>query len=260
MLQVTRACPQCKERGADELAEYSKGFWRVVKCGQCDFVYLANPPEYEELSSDFAWEKTRTAEAQRRKADYPLRSAIDRATRARTSLFRSDFQSKLLKFFRPGRVLDVGCGSGRKVSAPFVPFGVEISEALAADADASMRKHGGYAVHAPAIDGVRGFPDRHFSGIVLRSFLEHETQPRELLAECERVLADDGRIYVRVPNFGSLNRKLAGASWCGFRYPDHVNYFTVQSLKRMAMSTGLRMQRVGLVTPFDDNIKALLFR
>ena len=49
-------------------------------------------------------------------------------------------------------------------------------------------------------------------------------------------------IYVRVPNYGSLNRKMLGAKWCGFRYPDHVNYFTTKSLGAMAGDCGLKLK------------------
>jgi SAM-dependent methyltransferase len=163
------------------------------------------------------------------------------------------------RLFTPGRVLDVGCGSGKKVPEHFIPFGVEISEALSREADDHMRARGGRAIHAPAVDGVKEFPDRYFTGILLRSFLEHEKQPKELLEQCSRVLAPDGAIYVRVPNYGSLNRRMLGAKWCGFRYPDHVNYFTTTSLGAMAGDCGLKLKLLNPIRlPLDDNINAVL--
>ena len=80
--------------------------------------------------------------------------------------------------FPLGRVLDVGCGSGRRVPEPFIPFGIEISRALFEQADAHMRGRGGWAVHAPALKGIGQFQTGYFSGIVLRSFLEHEVAPK----------------------------------------------------------------------------------
>jgi SAM-dependent methyltransferase len=166
---------------------------------------------------------------------------------------------RLKRLFAPGRVLDVGCGSGKKVPEPFIPFGIEISEALSREADAHMRGRGGRAIHAPAVEGVKEFPDRYFSGIVLRSFLEHEKQPKELLEQCSRRLAPGGSIYVRVPNYGSLNRRMLGAKWCGFRYPDHVNYFTTASLGAMVGDCGLRLKLLNPIPlPLDDNVNAVL--
>lgn len=47
--------------------------------------------------------------------------------------------------------------------------------------------------------------------------------------------------------------------WCGFRYPDHVNYFTRASLAKLAAIAGFNMHvpwYLGL--PTDDNIMAIL--
>ena len=139
------------------------------------------------------------------------------------------------------------------------PFGVELSRELYAMADQWMRNAGGYCVHAPAVEGIDQFDDNFFTGIVLRSFLEHEWQPKKLLKNAHRVLREDGGIFVRVPNFASYNRKFYGSKWCGLRYPDHVNYFTPESLQTMAVDCGFNMRILNpLNLAFDDNIKAVL--
>lgn len=81
----------------------------------------------------------------------------------------------------------------------------------------------------------------------------------ELLASVHMVLRDDGIIFVRVPNYASLNRMVRGGQWCGFRYPDHVNYFTPYTLSRMAGDSGFHMDLLNaLKIAIDDNIKAVL--
>ncbi len=141
------------------------------------------------------------------------------------------------------------------------PFGIEISRELHAQADAKMRARGGYAVHAPAIDGLRSFEDGSFDGVIMNSYLEHEEHPAPVLAEVARVLRANGRAYVRVPNYGALNRRVRGRQWCGFRYPDHVNYFTEKSLRSMAGTAGFGTRLVNwLNLPIDDNIKMLLIK
>ena len=62
-----------------------------------------------------------------------------------------------------------------------------------------------------------------------------------------------------MPNFGSVNRRVSGSQWCGFRYPDHVNYFTPQSLRTMAADCGLSLRLINpLLFVFNDNINAML--
>ena len=88
----------------------------------------------------------------------------------------------------------------------------------------------------------------------MRSYLEHESQPRLALERAFAKLAPGGRVYVRVPNFGGLNRRIMGAQWCGFRFPDHVNYFTGTSLRRLAGQAGFRYRRLNGYSIFGDNL------
>ena len=62
------------------LARYSRQPWFVVQCSTCGFVYLRNSLTYEQLVSEFAWEKTRAIEKQRRKRQSPYSK---RSTRGR---------------------------------------------------------------------------------------------------------------------------------------------------------------------------------
>jgi len=63
---------------------------------------------------------------------------------------------------------------------------------------------------------------------------------------------------VRVPDFGSVNRRVMGVRWCGWRFPDHVNSFTRESLHRIAGAIGIEYARTNWLSPFDDNIIAIL--
>ena len=95
-----------------------------------------------------------------------------------------------------------------------------------------------------------------FSGIIMRSFLEHDIHPRPILEENSRTLKRGGIIVIKVPNYGSWNRALLGDNWCGMRFPDHVNYFTPTTLSRMVRETGLKVHKFGLLDrlPTSDNM------
>ncbi|WP_306119583.1 MULTISPECIES: class I SAM-dependent methyltransferase [unclassified Roseitalea] len=254
-----RWCPLCQARACEPWPRYSHDGWSIVSCGTCQFVYLKNPVAYEALVETYAWERTSAAERQRRRRERPVLDGISRATRWRLRLPGSNKQTRYRRFFGNGKVLDIGCGGGRQLPEPIVPFGVELSRQLARDADALMRKRGGHCVHADAISGTRSFAESSFDGVLLSSFLEHEINPLQLLAEVRRVVSTNGHVYVRVPNFGSVNRRVMDSKWCGFRYPDHVNYFTAASLRQMAQRAGFRMRVLNAFTlAVDDNIKAAL--
>ena len=154
----------------------------------------------------------------------------------------------------------MGCGVGCRIPEGPTPYGIEISAALAQQASSDFQKRGGRVIHAPATEGFDAFDDGFFTAILMRSYLEHERQPRLVLEKALRKLAPGGQIFVRLPDYGSLNRRIMGARWCGFRFPDHVNYFTGRSLRALAESVGFEYTRTNWLSPFDDNIIAVLKR
>jgi SAM-dependent methyltransferase len=255
----TRPCPLCGDQAVADLSRYSRDGWRVAACEPCGFVYLKNPPGHAALSEAYAWEKGLKAEETRRKQAAPVMYGVDYATRFRTGLFQRTDMDKYRAWFGSGNVLDIGCAQGTRIGEPFTPYGIEISRALAEEADAHMRARGGRCIHGPGAEAIWDFEPELFDGIVMRSYLEHEDEPLRVLRGAHRALKPTGKVYVKVPNYGSANRRVAGGDWCGIRLPDHVNYFTLASLEAMAAEAGFAVElKNPLNLLLDDNIHVLL--
>jgi len=252
-----RACPACNTSEAVTWPRYSPAPWDVARCGGCDLTYLRNPVAYEALEEDFAWEKTHT-EKRKSGVSTPLSGAVKRLRAATVGLHR-DKQASFRRWFNDGHVLDIGCGTGDRIAPPMTPYGIELSTGLHARADQVMRARGGYCIHGAGAEAIWQFEEGQFDGIVMFSYLEHETDVLGVLRGAYRALKDSGAVFVRVPNFGSLNRRVIGPKWCGFRYPDHVNYFTLPTLRATAARAGFTTTLINRVTlPVDDNVSVLL--
>lgn len=259
---VHRACPACGRDNADAPPlSTSVPPWALKSCRHCGFVYLENAPVYAALDEDFAWEKTYEAERERRHREEPVfhwvgRRLID----IRRVLFKKRGLFTLTEQFVPaGDLLDVGCSDGALLSRlgpRYVPHGIEVSAALANRASHALGPRGGTVLHATALEGLAQFETGRFSGIWMHSFLEHELQPLAVLRAAGRVLRADGRLIVKMPNYASVNRRVRGARWCGYRFPDHVNYFTPASLQTMVHDAGLGVVRMQLSDrmPTSDNM------
>ncbi|MHA1554135.1 MAG: class I SAM-dependent methyltransferase [Alphaproteobacteria bacterium] len=242
------------------MERYSRAPWEVVGCNDCGFVFLGNPPDYVRLEDELAWEKSYVEERKRRVRDRPVVEVLENLTSWRRR-FSRDRLSLYKRLFKPGPVLDVGCGGNDGPHGPYVPYGIEISRDLFERSTKLMAERGGYAVHGPAAEAIDEFPDTMFTGVIMSSILEHEVQPTRLLTGVARVLRADGCAYIRVPNYGSINRHVSGGKWCGFRHPDHVNYFTETSLRRMGERCGLSLSPLHRWRQaFDDNINAAMRR
>lgn len=234
---------------------YSRDEWNVVSCGSCAMIYLQNPPEYEALEEDFTWEKTYVQE--RTKRCGPIKR-MAQAVRLMNYRLRPDENTRYLRLLGAGKILDVGCGDVVRWKEPFIPFGIEISKALASRADEKMRTLGDECRQGAGAPTIWGFPENHFVRIMMNSYLEHEVDVDQILRGALRCLKPGSKAFIRVPNFNSLNRKWSKGNWPGMRHPDHVNYFTVETLKSVAKNAGFNFELTNKHKIWvDDNIQAL---
>lgn len=258
---VARNCPHCGSGAHAVMEQYSRLGWTTVQCNGCQFIFLNSAPVYEALSEDLAWSQQFQKEKKRRQKQQPLVHWLDTKTRWRLHIARGNEWDYISDKLSGGRVLDIGCGPKNGVPERFTPYGIEIEKAAAETAAGLMRARGGDVIHAPALQGLARFEGGFFDGIIMRSYLEHEVSPREVLAAAFVKLRPGGVIYAKVPNFATVNRMARGADWCGFRFPDHVNYFTVRSLRAMAEDLGYRFELRNTLTRYtNDNLHAFLMK
>ncbi len=265
---IHRTCPLCGKNNLHKLHNsYSKNQWKIKNCSKCKFVYLENTPVYESLSNEFAWEKTSKAEKIERRNREPFKQLVSNYLKViRKKYLKRDKLPKLInEYFDAGNVLDLGCSSGgilNRLDSRYVPFGIEISEYLAEKGNKTIRSKGGYILHNDAISGLSEFDEAFFEGIIMSAFLEHEIKPVDLLKECFRALKVNGKVIIKVPNFGCINRVIRGSRWCGFRYPDHVNYFTPKTLRHICEDVGFTVHKFDFFDkhPFNDNMWMVLLK
>jgi SAM-dependent methyltransferase len=165
----------------------------------------------------------------------------------------------------PGKVCDVGCGRGKHLGlgqGKYIPYGIELSAALAREALTIVEPLGGVILNNNALAALINLPKEEFTGIIMRAYLEHEINPKPVLTAACRVLKVGGRMIIKVPNFACINRVIRAERWCGFRMPDHVNYFTPASLRYMLEQAGLSIVRMNLMDRpvFSDNMWAVAAR
>lgn len=247
-------CEVCLNVGATVVQKYTRSPWPVAACDGCGFVYLSEVPDYDDLSVNLAWEKQHAEEKERRKKTNRL-ARFDALTRFRLKFGKVIDRNRHTKgVSATGRVLEIGCGGATRIPEGPTPYGIEISEGLAGKARPIFEARGGTVYHEPATTGIERFSENFFDSIIMRSYLEHEAQPRLVLERAFKRLKPGGRILLRSPNYNSVNRRIMGAEWCGFRFPDHVNYFTPRSLRALAESVGYEFRWMNWLSLFDDNL------
>jgi SAM-dependent methyltransferase len=136
-----------------------------------------------------------------------------------------------------GRLLDVGCAYGfflQEAKPHFEVTGIELAE----DAAAFCRRTGLNVVSGVADEAtLRGLGPMDV--IVLLDVIEHLPDPRATLRLCAEHLRPGGIVVLTTGDFASLYARLAGAHWRLMTPPQHLWFFTPDSMRRLARAAGL---------------------
>ena len=227
-------CIACGSSSSSE-QRIRAGSHLLATCSECSLRWVVNPPVGDELAELYS-------------------SGFYEPGPARASRlvemgheFNNTFRMRELRGVQPGRLLDIGSGRGRFLSAAknagWDVVGVEFERGLA---EMSRQRYG---VAVVVGDAVSAEVDGPFDAITMWHVLEHLPDPTAALERAARLLAADGRLVVSVPNNDSWQARLGGDDWLHLDLPRHMYHFTPGSLTQLVERAGLRVERVGYLYP-----------
>ncbi|MRR23314.1 class I SAM-dependent methyltransferase [bacterium] len=135
-----------------------------------------------------------------------------------------------------GILVDMGSGTGYfpayMQKEGWQVTGVEISEAA--------RKYSAdrFSLKAVSPEEVKDLPSATADCITFWHVLEHLYSPDEWLKEVSRILKDDGRCIMALPNFSSTDAIWFGNRWAALDVPRHLWHFTPGSMQLYAERNG----------------------
>jgi len=202
--------------------------YSVIDCRVCGFRHLDPIPERKELQEFYDKKYFQSS-----KPDYLQEDQQEVE-------HRNIFFDQRLDFFHhhaPGHnLLDIGCGDGlflqRAQKKGWKVLGVEPSEY----ASALAKERGINVIYGTLEEFSENNVDK-FDVVHLKNVLEHVEDPIKVINDCRELLNANGILYLEVPNDYDISQRIGvwmlneHKSWLCI--PDHINYFTFSSLKKL---------------------------
>lgn len=152
----------------------------------------------------------------------------------------------LLKNVNPGRLLDVGCGEGFVIkhfsALNWEVSGIDFSVAGVEQFHPECLQFIQQGDVFSLLNGKISLAEK-YDLVWLGNVLEHVLDPIALLVSLRNLVAEGGLLVVTVPNDGNLyHETLFDQGDISERFwiapPDHISYFTKESLENIALATG----------------------
>lgn len=136
----------------------------------------------------------------------------------------------------PGKILDYGCGTGEFLSAcrnaAWTTVGVEPSPAA--------REQAKKLTGSPVYESLPSVADENFSVITLWHVLEHVSDLDQTLSLLKSKLAENGTIFIAVPNHSSWDGQHYKEHWAGYDTPRHLWHFSRETMKALITKNGMK--------------------
>ena len=147
------------------------------------------------------------------------------------------------------KALDIGCAAGYCLEIfkcfGWESFGIELDSNLT-----NTLKTKGFTVYNEPLQQLTDISK--FSVITMFDVIEHLTDLQENMKKLNSLLQDDGILIMVTPDYSSFQRKIFRKNWFQFKPVEHINYFTIDTLRHLANIHGFEIIKSKKAGQFCD--------
>lgn len=246
-----KSCPVC-ERGPIAFAFVTRDLefhvndneYELWQCGECRSFFQNPIPEEADIGSFYKTSQSYGAHTAGQALDLgPIEEMRARDWTALTgmvSTFRGEDNriADVVRAIPKGAVrsmLDVGCGSGQYTATLAQALGLAPEHVTGIDIFERVADFGRQRGMTFKCAQLRDLPStERFDAISMSHVLEHDREPRGMIALAREHLNPGGYLVLSVPNARSVPARLFGSRWVGHSVPRHLFNFSKQGVLALA--------------------------
>ena len=215
----------------------SKLSFEVWLCNKCTLQFTQNVPDESELGAFYKSENY-ISHTDTKKGWI---NSMYHFIRKRTLNSKKNLIKKETKL-STGKILDIGAGTGAFLNvmqkSKWVIEGVEPDETARKLAESL------YNVKLKTPDGFFDYPEESFDAITLWHVLEHVHDLHLYMENLKKLLKNNGRLFIAVPNYTSYDAEVYKQYWAAYDVPRHLYHFSPVSMMQLLLKHGFQLKKI----------------
>jgi SAM-dependent methyltransferase len=213
-------CILCNSTDLKILPSYSRAF--LTKCRNCNLVFCKKDPSPDELTAHYT--------------NYPRYLSLSAITEKRYNELLDKFEP----FRKTNNLIDLGCSTGLFLDcAKKRGWNVYGTEYAQESIDYCAQKN----ITVFKSDQLPPeFFTIQFDVVTSFEVIEHINTPIVEMQLVKKILRLQGAFYVTTPNFNAISRLLLKEKWNLIEYPEHLTYYTPDTLHHLLKGYGFKKQ------------------
>lgn len=206
----------------------------ILECAKCSLKYTNPIPGIDQIGPYYSF----TAYISHTDINVGWMNRLYHLIRNRTLLQKSNWVQSLFTGHK-GHLLEVGAGTGA-FAYTMKSKGWEITALEPNEASRNIAAEK-YQLTILSSETLYQLPALKFDAITLWHVLEHVHELKEYLAVFHKILKQNGRLIIAVPNPNSFDASFYKHFWAAYDVPRHLYHFTPKSMQTLCAQFDLQI-------------------
>jgi len=232
-------CPVCGSAGISRVFKVkdntaSQEYFEIYHCSNCQVRFTQNAPSEGSIGEYYKSENYISHSD-------TSKGIINRLYQTVRNISLNQKRKLIEKTtgLQKGNLLDVGSGTGY-FAASMKKTGWQVT-GLEPDEGARKVAADIHSLKLLPVTELFNLPPNSFDAITLWHVLEHVHDVKKYVSAFKKLLNDNGKIFIAVPNYTSYDAKSYGSNWAAYDVPRHLYHFTPQTMQWLMKHQGLKM-------------------
>lgn len=233
-------CPSCSNNDYIThlvLDDYflSREHFSILKCTNCGLLITVPQPKLTDLGKYYKSTEYISHATKNSGIEFFVYNFVRKIT-------LSSKKALIRKYSTGSRLLDIGCATG--VFLGYCKKNGFIVQGIEPDENARLYASKNFGLSVNDVDHLSELAPKSFDIITMWHVLEHVSDLNERMAHVNDLLAEEGTVFIALPNPLSYDALYYKNYWAAYDVPRHLYHFTQDSFQALMNKHGLKIIKV----------------